>query len=257
MSFEFKPIETAEKCPHCGAVILAGTLPPLFGMPGKTINLECSCVTKRKEAEEQRRKQQAHLEYIAQIRLDSGMDLAERQCRLSDFKPRRGIEKDLEGCKRYVQKWEEMRQTGKGLLFIGNTGSGKTHLAAGIANELIDQGVKVLFIKATDYLKKIKSTYHSNSKSQTDFTELYQKSPLLILDDLGIGKSSEWSMDELHCLIDYRYSNFKPTIITTNLALVELDKALDARTIDRILDKNKERFAILTLAVDSYRKAKH
>jgi len=139
-------------------------------------------------------------------------------------------------------------------LFQGNTGSGKTHLACAIANELIDKGHTVKFIPVTELLDKIKATFDAQYESEDGFIKPLRDCDLLILDDLGAERTTSWTMAKLHNLIDYRYSNYKPTIITTNLLSGELSSVLDTRTVDRILDVHKERFTILNLAVDSYRK---
>lgn len=240
------------KCEHCGRPIVQHQLPGLFGCAPKIITIECECQEERrkKEEEEQRRL------FTEARRKSCGMPLEQQQCTLENFTPSSETKKHLQACKNYVDKFDMYCSQGKGILFTGNTGSGKTHLAAGIGNALIDRGLHVRYEPVVELLRKIQSTYRTYDVSENDVVGTLKSCQLLILDDLGAEKPSEWTMAQLHSLIDYRYSNFKPTIITTNLSTGELTKVLGVRTVDRILDTNKQRYVVLNLAVPSYRRQK-
>jgi DNA replication protein DnaC len=107
---------------------------------------------------------------------------------------------------------------GMGLLLIGKIGTGKTHLAVGILKELIVQrGVACLFCDYRELLKEIQNSY--NSSVQTTELELLRpvfETDVLVLDELGAVKPTEWVWDTVSLILNTRYNNNRTTIITTN-----------------------------------------
>jgi len=122
------------------------------------------------------------------------------------------------------------------LLFSGDHGSGKTHLAAAIANYRFDQGHPALFITVPDLLDHLRATYSPNSAVSYDkrFAEL-RTAPLLILDDLGTHSATAWAKEKLYQLFNHRYNARLPTVITTTLSLDELEKQ-DPLIFSRLID---------------------
>jgi DNA replication protein DnaC len=122
------------------------------------------------------------------------------------------------------------------LVFIGGHGSGKTHLAAAIANYRFDQGHPALFITVPDLLDHLRATYSPTSLISYDkrFAEM-RRAPLLILDDLGIHSATAWAREKLYQLLDYRYAARFPTVITSSLSLEELEQQ-DALLFSRLVD---------------------
>lgn len=242
-------MDKPENCAECGRHLRYETLPALFGRQPFEIRIKCQCEEEWEAAEEEMRRR-AH---IRDLRKNSGMPMEQQDCRLFNFEQRSGVKKIYQSCVRYVSGFDEYRKSGRGILFAGSVGSGKTHLAAAIANELIDREIAVKFVSVTDLLTQIKSTYNSWNESEDEIMRPLKNCPLLILDDLGSEKPSDWTKTQFHGLIDYRYSNYRPTIITTNLKPDELGGVLDPRTIDRIMDRHKERFTLLAMNAPSYR----
>ena len=241
-----------EYCKECGKPIQYQTLSCL-GL-NKLIRIDCECEEKKRQEQEALKAERKHRECVERLRQFSGMPLEQQECLLSEFIPRAGTEKHLNACLAYTDKFDEYCKQGRGILFTGSTGSGKTHLASGIANELIEREIPVKFEVVPELLQKIQATYSSFAESEDSVISPLKKCRLLILDELGGEKPSEWTMTILHNIINYRYINYKPTIITTNLTTSELGNVLGARTVDRILDKNKPRFYALTMAASSYRR---
>jgi DNA replication protein DnaC len=109
---------------------------------------------------------------------------------------------------------------GKGLLFTGSIGVGKTHLAVGVLRLLVQKrGVKGLFCDYRELLKSIQNSYNP----QVHTTELELLGPVfaaevLLLDDLGAQKPNEWVWDTVALILNSRYNNQQTTIITTNYA---------------------------------------
>ena len=119
------------------------------------------------------------------------------------------------------------------LVLTGVSGSGKTHLAAAIANRCISRGLPALFMVVPDLLDHLRAAF--NPGSDISYDELFERvksCPLLILDDLGTQSSTPWAQEKLYQLINHRYNARLATVITTNLSLDELDERLRTRLTD-------------------------
>jgi len=143
-------------------------------------------------------------------------------------------EKAIKRIKEYLQN-KEWRD-GRGLYITGTVGCGKTHLAAAIVHELARQNVYTLFVFVPDFLDEIRSTYDDKNQDEERENpfELAKISTVLILDDLGTEKVTEWANEKLLQLINYRTSNNLTTIITSNYTLQELPGRLGQRIYSRI-----------------------
>jgi DNA replication protein DnaC len=119
------------------------------------------------------------------------------------------------------------------LVFLGDYGCGKTHLAVAIANERIGRSEPALFQVVPDLLDHLRATFAPNSPVTYD--ELFEEvrsAPLLILDDLGAQGSSPWADEKLFQIINHRYNHRLPTVITTNLPLDRHQPRLASRMTD-------------------------
>ncbi len=119
---------------------------------------------------------------------------------------------------------------------IGTYGSGKTHLAAAIANYRASQGFPVMFVVVPDLLDHLRATFNPNASTSYDrrFDEIRTAS-LLVLDDLGTQAMTPWVREKLYQLFNYRYNAALPTVITSADDLDEIDPRLRARLLDRRL----------------------
>ena len=119
------------------------------------------------------------------------------------------------------------------LILTGSYGCGKTHLAAAIANACTKAGRSALFVLVPDLLDHLRATFSPQSSTPFDrrFDEV-RRSPLLVLDDLGIESATPWAREKLYQIFDYRYNARLPTLITTALRIEEVDPRLATRMLD-------------------------
>ena len=118
------------------------------------------------------------------------------------------------------------------LLLQGGYGCGKTHLAAAIANACVELGIPALFLTVPDLLDSLRFTFNNAEDSFEERFERIRKAPLLILDDFGTQSATEWAREKLFQILNYRYTNRLPMVITTNLGLREIEGRMRSRLSD-------------------------
>ncbi len=143
-----------------------------------------------------------------------------------------GYEALVEKCRKYIQKPESS------LLFTGNCGTGKTHLAISILRELIKNGLTDVFFKSVpELLLDIRRTFNNSQDiTDADIIDHHSLFGLLVLDDFGAEKITEFTISSLYMIIDRRVREDKPTIITTNLSLDEIEKKISPRIASRLAE---------------------
>lgn len=156
-------------------------------------------------------------------------------------------------ARRYADNFENLLpkqgqpEPGRNGLFIsGPPGTGKTHLAAAIANHLIAQGRPVVCMTMIDLLERIKRTYSRGDVDEGSVLKVYKTVPLLVIDDIGKEPPTEWAISTVYNIINGRYEAYLPTIVTTNYdtdTLIARMTAKDTRddttaraTIDRLME---------------------
>ncbi len=153
------------------------------------------------------------------------------------------------------------------LFLTGPPGRGKTHLAVSAARSLIEQkGVRVLFYEQRALLKALQGTFEAGASLQeSDVLRPVLDCELLILDDLGAGRTTEWAKDVLHDVISHRYNERKHLLVTTNIPLGDgperrRPRAVDApltladRLGDALISRLREMCRIVELEGPDYRK---
>lgn len=229
-----------ETCPVCGKntykkVTILGT--------DRVVKTMCKCESKawheKKEHEEAAEKQ----ERLKKLISNSLMDDKFRESTFENWDFERGSRKMYELGKRYAENFKECKKQGLGLLIYGNAGNGKTYMASCIANELLKRYVPVICISINGLLGRIQKTYNNYGKeAESDILRTFSNADLLIIDDLGTEKSSEWSRSMVYNIIDSRYRSKLPLIITSNLDIKAnerygvLEELYHERTESRILE---------------------
>ena len=160
-------------------------------------------------------------------------------------------------CKRYCEASHEVFKEGMGIYLFGDTGTGKTHITACMANELMNQRYQVLFTNFFEISKIIRSTFGKSSVSESDYINQLASIDFLFIDDLGTERvqSNEndlWLQEKIFDVLNKRYNNKKPTIFTSNNSLQELisERGFMQKTVDRIAEMST---AILKIEGASYR----
>ena len=119
------------------------------------------------------------------------------------------------------------------LVLSGPSGCGKTHLAAAIANRVVERGQPVFFVFVPDLLDHLRSSFTPTSEVSYDqFFEQVRNTPFLVLDDLGGHSSTPWAQEKLYQILNHRYTAQLPTVITLGLAVEELDSRWQTRLKD-------------------------
>lgn len=153
---------------------------------------------------------------IDKIIKNSKMSKRNLNYKFENFEVNSNNKKVYQSLKEYSEKLANSVER-KGLILAGNNGVGKTHLACSIANELIKNGIPIIYGTLINLLAELKNTYDvDNNISEMKIIKLYEKVDLLIIDDLGKEKPSEWGLEKLFTIINSRYENNLPVIITTN-----------------------------------------
>lgn len=193
----------------------------------RLVGCQCACAAREYEAEKKARADREKRLRIETLRADGIRDKSLTACRFDTAT----MSEEIVKCKRYADAWDDMRRENSGLLLWGNTGNGKTFAAACIANELIDRGIPAMI---TSFPRILNAGY-----DKQEIIEQVRYYPLLVIDDLGAERSSEYAMEAVYTVIDERYKAQKPLIITTNLTLDELCKPKNMdyqRIYDRVIE---------------------
>lgn len=210
----------------------------------------------RKEEEERRRAMKNKIERLLG---QSGIKRRFQQRTFPNFHcDTPGRQKNYKIAKEYADNFAYHRARGDGLYIEGTNGTGKTHLAAAIALQLIGEGIPVICKTSSDLLLDIKKSFDFEGTKEHEVIGVYKKVDLLIIDDLGKEQCSDWSMSTLYSILNDRYEDMKPTIVTTNynadqLAAALTPKGFDNTKIIAIISRLKETSTVMTMAWDDIR----
>jgi len=199
----------------------------------KKFGCMCKCQSEKYREEQAKQREREEFERVNRLRTQGIQD---RNFREWTFENDDGSNpKLMDKAMRYCLKWDEMYRDNIGLLLWGNVGTGKTFFAACIANYLIEHGVPVLmtnFIRLTNALTGFDEDKNAYIRSLNNYK-------LLIIDDLGAERQSDYMLEQVYNIVDSRYKNKQPLIITTNLSLSEIKEPKDikySRIYSRIIE---------------------
>ena len=190
----------------------------------------CKCAKEAREQENEARRQREFADKVQRFR---SMGFPESEMANWNFAADDGSNPKMSAAmQNYVQHFDQFRADGKGLLLFGNVGTGKTFLAACVANALIDKGVPCL---VTNFAR-IANTVQGLFEGRQEYYDSLNRFPLLVLDDLSAERKTEYMQEIVFNVIDARYRAKLPLIITTNLTREELLHPADI-TYQRIFSR--------------------
>lgn len=217
---DLEPFVEQNACPHCkGSGFLRLDAPVGDQNFGKLVPCECTMAVKDRKA-------------FDELKKNSNIELF-RDLTFANFNPLVPKTREaFEAARRYAKDPSDW------LVFMGEYGCGKTHLAAAIANEALNRHIRLYFAIVPDLLDYLRATFDPNSEDTYDQRfDMIRNVPLLILDDLGTENAKPWAREKLYQIINHRYNAKLPTVITTNNDLDRLDGRIKSRLCDSQLCK--------------------
>lgn len=193
----------------------------------------CKCEKERQDREKAEEEERKRKERIQRLRTNAFPDGTLADCtfdRASD--PNNKL---ILAMQRYVDNFKKFHTEGKGILLYGSVGTGKTFLAACTANALIDKGIPTMVTSVSYIANKLMGMF----EGKNEYIESLNAYPLLVLDDLGAERNTEFMNEVVYTIINARYKAKLPLIVTTNLTTEQLKAPTDvtmARTYSRVLE---------------------
>jgi DNA replication protein DnaC len=213
-------VDTCKDCPCISSLYSEGT------SLRRNQYIHCDKYEKFKAIEYRRRETQRLLG-------KSGLGKRFAQRKFETFKPTPETQGAFDACVAFCDNFTE---DSKGLRLVGSYGCGKTHLTASIIHRLAEQGIGGVFVVVPELLRAIRRGYNQQNDDSDRLVKLTEEAPLLVLDDLGAEKPSDWVREQLYVIINRRYENMLPTIVTSNCTTQELVERVGQRTVSRLIE---------------------
>ena len=194
--------------------------------------IECICQRTEREKQEALISQQKHSDLVRRLKAEGFSDPSMLDW---TFANDNGRSLQMSHTHRYVEQWQTIHAENIGLLLWGGFGTGKSFLAGCIANALMEQEVPVRMTNFARILNELNGSF----SGRNDIVDRLCRYPLLIIDDFGMERGTEYTLEQIYNIVDSRYRSRKPLIVTTNLPLNEIRHPQDtahARIYDRILE---------------------
>ena len=179
--------------------------------------IECICQRTEREKQETLISQQKHNDLVRRLKAEGFSDPSMLDW---TFENDNRQNPQMQLAQRYVNHWPEMREKNVGLLLWGGVGTGKSYMAGCIANALMEQGISVMMTNFSRILNEL-TKYHADKNEIIAGLVSY---PLLVIDDLGIERNSEFALEMIYNVVDRRYCTRKPLIVTTNLSYQDMTR---------------------------------
>lgn len=282
-------IPTPERvCPFCGkrlnalCIYTGGFLPTICTHSFEECDCPQAVAQRQTDAIEKAAREAQRAEAEKAERMQRAIDRAFKQSEMPQrwrgytferFVPDEGNTTAYTRCQRYAEwiaeseKKHGCRFQPNGVYLSGRSGTGKTHLAAAILNEIIVRcpTAPTLAMSMQELIGRLKQSYDSDDAEvrEDELIKTYTDVPILLIDDLGSEQPTEWAADRIFRIVNGRYNNCLPTIVTSNYGVDELAKRLTPRRhADRgdytdgikIADRLAEMCVQFTLTGDSHRK---
>lgn len=219
---------------YCGKCGSRKQLRVKFG--DKTHVVRCVCKCESKELEEKKRQEEyeEQMRRINRLKEASMMDKKYREVTFDKYEVREENKKVFEMAKKYADRFQDMYKKNQGLLLYGPVGTGKSFTAACIGNYLLDNAKPVIM---TSFVKILQDIWENDIEAE--YITILNSASLLIVDDLGTERETDYALEKVYNIIDSRVRANKPMIITSNLELNDMMECEDIRKkriYDRILE---------------------
>lgn len=215
-----------------------------FGFTQK-IWIKCKCQMEEWKKQNQASERFERQRYIEKLRRDSLLG--------DEYKNATFEKTDIYGddfaaiyarCEKFCAHFDKVLEKDHGIYLFGDKGTGKTHLTACIANELLSKGLPVIYTSMGEISKTIRATFDKKGETEAEFMRRFCAVDLLIIDDFGterVSKSGDdlWLQEKVFEVVNSRYNNRRPMIFTSNYSLDEMasKRGLSSKTADRIREK--------------------
>lgn len=202
----------------------------------KKVPVMCKCRAEEERLKKEQMQKEEEMRSIQRAKVSSMMDDTFRTACFANYQIRNGNERHLKVAKKYCIEFSKMYERNQGLLFWGTVGTGKSYIAACIANYLLEANTSVVM---TSFVRILQEMQGFDREREETFTNKLNSVKLLIIDDLGAERSTDYALEKVYGIIDNRYRAKKPLILTTNLTLRQMQEATDiryARIYDRIFE---------------------
>ena len=190
-----------------------------------TVRCICKCESEERERIQKQKDYEEEMRRIERLKVASLMDAKLKSATLKTFTQKEDNQKLYTIVKNYVDNFETFYKSNRGLLFWGTVGTGKSYAAACIANELLNRKTPVVMTSFVKVLQVIQD----NTENETEFVNRLCAARLLIIDDLGTERNTDYALEKVYNVIDSRYRTGKPLILTTNLNLQDMQMTQDIR----------------------------
>lgn len=237
--------KTGEVCPVCGEEIWAVKV-----MDIKEFKRPCRCKNEEAIQEEARIAERRKKEKIERRRESSRIPSRFLECGFKNFEDRPGVGEALTACREWTLNRHQNIENGRGLVLSGPAGTGKTHLGAAILNYSLIDYRSVFWDVNGNLLRMLPGG--APQDEQQRLLEDACRATVLLLDDLGAEKPSEWTQKQLTVIINDRYASNLPTIVTTNWVGSDLRERIGERCYSRLM----EMCDVAVLTASDYRRAK-
>lgn len=214
----------------------------LFRVPGTQNERWTECIEcgREKTAEEDAKIRAEALQEIKRQKAEAILGRAAIPKRFTDRRlenykiSSEGQSKAYASVMRYAENWGHNRENGVNLILTGNPGTGKTHLAVGLAHHVLASGGSALYTRVVEVVRSVKDTYSDKTRNEQQVINEFRKPDLLILDEVGRQIGSDTEKMIMFEVINARYEDCKPTILIANLQVNQLADYLDPAALDRL-----------------------
>ena len=219
---------------YCGKCGSRKQLRIQFGDKTHVVRCVCKCESKEMEEKKRQEEYEEQMHRINRLKEASMMDKKYREVTFEKYEVREENKKAFEMAKKYASRFQDMYKKNQGLLLYGPVGTGKSFTAACIGNYLLNNAKPVIM---TSFVKILQDIWENDREAE--YITILNSASLLIIDDLGTERETDYALEKVYNIIDSRVRANKPMIITSNLELNDMMECEDIRKkriYDRILE---------------------